>query len=105
MSFPDWPTAPPETTSGVWAWFLAVFVLYMLVRKGVARLRGARAATNMARLSDATTFAGSLLLLVGVVHPATLKAVGDTTGFLIIAGVGGLLYAGGQLLGEGDDDG
>jgi hypothetical protein len=102
---PAWLPAAPETASGVWAWFLAVFVLYTLVRKLVARLRGRRAPTNMARLSDAATFAGSLLLLVGIVHPATLKAVGDTTGFLVIAGVGGLLYAGEQLLGEGAEEG
>jgi hypothetical protein len=96
-----WLPAPPETTNGVWAWFLGVFVLYMFARKGVARIRGHRAPTNMARLSDAATFAGSLLLLVGIVNPVTLKAVGDTTGFLIIAGVGGLLYAVEQLFDEG----
>jgi uncharacterized membrane protein len=105
VNIPAWLTTPPETTNGVWGWFLAVFVLYMLVRKSVARLRGGIASTNMARLSDAATFAGSLLLLVGIINPATLKAVGDTTGFLIIAGVGGVLYAGEQLLGEsGGDD-
>lgn len=73
----------------------------MIGRKGVALTRGAAAPTTMARLSDAATFTGPALLLSGVVNPATLKAVGDTTGFLIIAGVGGLFYAGEQLLAEG----
>ena len=43
---------------------------------------------------DAATFAISCLLLLGVYYPASvLKAIGDTSMFLIIAGVGGLIYA------------
>jgi hypothetical protein len=103
VSIPEWLTTPPNTPDGVWAWFLAILIVYILVRKGVARLRGSIARTNMARLSDAATFAGSLLLLVGIVHPATLKAVGDTTAFLIIGGAGGFYYAAEQLLGESGD--
>ena len=51
----------------------------------------------MARLSDGGTFAGSFLLLVGILHPAMLEALGDTTAFLTLAGVGGLFYACEQL--------
>ncbi len=101
MSVPAWLATPPDTTDGVWGWFMAIFIAYILARKGVARLRSGAAPTTMARLSDAATFAGSLLLLVGIINPATLRAVGDTTGFLVIAGVGGFFYAGEQLLGEG----
>jgi hypothetical protein len=98
---PAWLTTPPETTNAVWAWFLALFLIYMVARKAVALARGAGAPTTMARLADAATFAGSALLLSGILNPATLKAVGDTTGFLIIAGAGGLLYTGEQLIEEG----
>ena len=84
-------------------WFLALVALYAFGRKAVAGLHGHPAATNMARLSDATTFAGSLLLLAGLVHPATLKAVGDTTAFLAIAGIGGLFYSAEQLLSDRGD--
>jgi len=73
----------------------------MLVRKCVAIIRGRSAPTNMARLSDAATFAGSLLLLFGILNPLTLKALGDTTAFLVIAGGGGILYALEQLTDEG----
>ena len=105
MTLPVGLTAPPETTAGVRLWFLAIFVIYIVARKGVARLYRRSAPTNMARLSDAATFAGSLLLLIGIVNPETLKAVGDTTVFLIIAGVGGLLYAGEQFIHERGDGG
>jgi hypothetical protein len=101
VNVPAWFPSPPETPEGVWAWFLFIFVPYIVIRKGVARLRGTTASTNMARLSDAATFAGSLMLLVGIVHANTLKAVGDTTGFLIIAAVGGVFYAGEQLVADG----
>lgn len=100
MSVPAWLTSPPETADEFWVWFTAVFIAYLVIRKGAVRLRGARAPTNMARLSDAATFAGSVLLLVGIVHPATLRAVGDTTGFLVMAGVGGFFYAAEQLVGD-----
>jgi uncharacterized membrane protein len=106
VSVPEWLVTAPDTTNAVWGWFLAIVIVYTLVRKGIARFRGGIAPTNMARLSDAATFAGSVLLLIGIVHPATLKAIGDTTGFLIIGGTGGLFYAAEQLLGEtGDGEG
>ncbi len=79
----------PETANDVRVWFTAVFIVYLVARKGAVRLRGGAAPTNLARLSDAAMFAGSVLLLAGIIHPATLRAVGDTTGFLIMAGVGG----------------
>jgi hypothetical protein len=102
VSIPAWLTAPPEATDSVWAWFMAISIAYLIARKGAVRLRGGSARTNMGRLSDAATFAGSLLLLFGIIHPATLRAVGDTTGFLIMAGVGGFFYAAEQLF---DDEG
>jgi len=100
VSLLTWLSAPPETTEDVWVWFTAVFIVYLIVRKGAVGLRGGQAPTNMARLSDAATFAGSLVVLIGIVHPATLKAVGDTTGFLIMAGVGGFFYGAEQLVGD-----
>jgi uncharacterized membrane protein len=81
-------------------WFAAVLITYLVVRKGAVCWRGGQAPTTMARLSDAATFAGSLLVLAGIVHPATLRAVGDTTGFLTMAGVGGLFYGAEQLVGD-----
>ena len=79
---------------------MAILVVYTLSREAVARLRGGVALTTMGRLSDAATFAGSVLLLVGILHPATLRAIGDTTAFLAIGGAGGFFYAVEQLLGE-----
>lgn len=43
----------------------------------------------------------TLILLTGIVHPPALRALADTTGFLIIGGVGVLFYAVEQRLDEG----
>jgi hypothetical protein len=100
VTIPAWLASPPEATDTVWAWFTAVFIAYLVARKAAVGLRGGQAPTTMARLSDAATFAGSLLVLAGIVHPATMRAVGDTTGFLIMAGVGGFFYGAEQLAGD-----
>ncbi len=100
MTVLDWLPAAPETTAGVRPWFIVMSVIYLLVRKSLALPRGHAAPTDMARLSDAATFAGSVLLLVGIVDAGTLRAIGDATAFLIIAGVGGVFYSGEQLLEE-----
>lgn len=73
----------------------------MVSRTGAALTRSAAAPTTMGGLADPATFAGSGLLLSGIVNPATLKAVVDTSGYLMIAGVGRLSHAGEQLIAEG----
>ena len=42
---------------------------------------------------DAATFASSLLLLWGIFNPTILAMIGDTKPFLLIAGVGGMVYS------------
>jgi len=100
VTLPAWLPTPPGTTAEVWGWFMTIPVAYTFTRKAVARLRGGIAPTTMARLSDAATFSGAVLVLIGILHPETLKALGDTTAFLIIGGTGSFFYTGEQLLGE-----
>ena len=44
------------------------------------------------RVFDATTFSGSIMLLLGLVSPTVLAAIGSTKLFLFIAGFGGTIY-------------
>jgi hypothetical protein len=46
------------------------------------------------KLFDGVTFAGSLMLMIGVIYDdQVLKLIGDTTLYLVIGGVAGLGYA------------
>ena len=43
-------------------------------------------------LFDGSLFAGSIVLLIGVVYEPVLKEIGDTKPFLLIAGAAGAVY-------------
>jgi uncharacterized membrane protein len=101
VNIPAWLSALPVTTNGVWGWFLVISLVYMLARKCVARLRESPSPALMECVLDAATFAGSSLLLVGILNPPTLQALGDTTAFLVVGGLGGFVYTGDRLLSEG----
>jgi hypothetical protein len=47
----------------------------------------------MARVFDAGTFAGSLLLFIGIFEPTVLEAIGSVKPFLLIAALAGILYS------------
>jgi hypothetical protein len=46
----------------------------------------------LTRVFDATTFSGSSMLLLGLMAPNVLVAIGSTKLFLLIAGFGGVVY-------------
>lgn len=46
----------------------------------------------IARVFDSVTFSSSALLLLGIFEPAVLSLIGSTKMFLLVAGMGGLLY-------------
>ena len=50
-------------------------------------------ASIMPRVFDAGTFAGSLLLLIGIFVPSVLEAIGSVKPFLLIAAFAGIIYA------------
>lgn len=41
---------------------------------------------------NAGTFAGSAMLLLGITEPALLAVIGDTTVYLLIAGLAGVVH-------------
>jgi len=101
VNVPVWLSFP-DTAAATRIWFFTLFFGYIIARKIQAFRRKAQAPTDIGRLGDATTFAGSVLVLVGVVHPPSLNALGDTTEFLVVAGVGGFFYAVEKLAAEGE---
>ncbi|MGC2853928.1 hypothetical protein ACM64Y_00500 [Novispirillum sp. DQ9] len=50
-------------------------------------------ATLINSLFNAATFSGSLLLLYGIVVPDVLRLIGDTTPYLIVAALAGVLFS------------
>ncbi len=78
----------PHTPHEVGIWTLALAVAYLLVA-WLTRLQ----LPEPAKVFDAAVFATSVLLLCGVIDEQVAKALGDTTSFLIIAGLVGILYS------------
>jgi hypothetical protein len=67
-------------------WILAIAVLYLLAKA----IR--QKPVNAQAVLDATSFAGSIIVLLAVVDKDTLQALGDSTVFLITAGLIGAVY-------------
>ena len=47
----------------------------------------------LAHVFDSATFAGSAMLLWGIMDDEVLKAIGSTRPFLLVAGLAGLIYS------------
>lgn len=86
---------PPTDEQEVYAWMAVVTALYLaiayLVQFAFKGFKGQEAFV-LTRIFDAATFAGSLLLLWGLVSPVVLAAIGSTKAFLLVAGFGGVIY-------------
>jgi hypothetical protein len=74
-------------------WILGLSTAYLLfaawIRRGATRPKPIDGQT----VFDAATFATSLMLLASVIDEQTAKAFGDSTLYLIIAGLAGAVYA------------
>lgn len=80
---------PPTSPLDVGRWMLALSIIYILFRIVVAHQRKG-ALWHSTYVFDALLFATSVMLLVGVWFPATLKALGDLTIYLVLAGMSGI---------------
>jgi hypothetical protein len=47
----------------------------------------------MTTIFDGVTFAGSVMLLIGLLDESALKLLGDTKPFLLVSGFAGVLYS------------
>jgi hypothetical protein len=83
----------PRNETEFYLWAFLLIILYVVFSSAVHLARGRRKYEIPALVFDAATFSGSVLLLIGVViDREVLRLMGDTTWFLIIAGVVGLIY-------------
>jgi hypothetical protein len=88
------PRELPHTPHDAGVWTLALAIIYLLFAWIV---RFELKPPPPAKVFDAAVFATSVLLLCGVIDDRVAKALGDTTSFLIIAGLVGVLYSIGVL--------
>lgn len=93
-----YPVDPP----GLYRWVIYFFVAYIAAAYLMREIRGERYidAGNefmLAQLFNGSTFAGSLMILWGVADASIMRIIGDTTMFLVLAGMAGLMYSGRQL--------
>jgi hypothetical protein len=58
-----------------------------------SRTRRERDRFVISTIFDSATFAGSSMLLVGILEPSVLSLLGNTKPFLLVAGLAGLLYS------------
>jgi hypothetical protein len=84
----------PRNESEFYLWAFLLILLYVVLASAVHLARGRTHYDIPALVFDAVTFSGSTLLLIGVViDREVLKLLGDTTWFLIIAGMVGAIYS------------
>jgi uncharacterized membrane protein len=80
----------PHTPHAIGIWILAFSILYLVVATW-RRLASQRTVDGQT-VFDSAAFATSILLLIGVIDEDPAKALGDTTQFLVIAGLAGTVY-------------
>jgi hypothetical protein len=88
MVWPD--TDWPATSVDVTRWLLVCAVAYIAARFAIVALRHQSMPREWTLAGDALMFGTSLLLLVGAWSPGTMKAIGDTSSFLVFSGLVGV---------------
>lgn len=88
----------PVDTVGLYRWVLMILAAYLVTAYAV-RYAKTKTFTNgsnrflLSHVFDGSTMAGSVILLWGIVDPAILRIIGETTMFLMIGGVAGVVYS------------
>lgn len=81
----------PTTSASVTRWLLVSSAGYLIAREVVRLIMRHRAAdVSATSVSDALLFGTSILLLCGAWNPETMRALGDTSSFLVFAGLVGV---------------
>jgi hypothetical protein len=84
----------PGSETDLYVWTAGLMAVYLVVSYPIYRLKtGHWGRKNIvgSKVFDAATFAASILLLIGIVYPKVLAAIGSTKGYLLVAGFCGLL--------------
>jgi len=85
----------PTDENEVYQWIAVITAIYLAVAYSIQYFKKgfqAQDAHQMTRIFDGTTFAGSIMLMLGFFYPTVLKAIGSTHAFLLVAGFGGIIY-------------
>jgi hypothetical protein len=97
LSWQTFSWVVPRDEDGVFAFIGVVLILYVIIAYLLDLLRTPQTTDpNKAifdRCFNAGTFASSLIVLVGIFVPDTLKAIGNLKPFLLFAGVAGVAYS------------
>lgn len=80
----------PATSLDIARWFLVLTAAYTAFRMITCFFRRTPLSASSGFVSDALLFSGSTLLLIGVWSPETMKALGNQTPYLVLAGFAGL---------------
>jgi uncharacterized membrane protein YdcZ (DUF606 family) len=89
----------PDTEDAVYAWIFGLMVGYLVTAYGIVFARLGREGFSLSgqamvsRVFDSATFAGSVVLLIGIVNRDVLAAIGNTKPFLLIGGLVGIVYS------------
>lgn len=86
----------PVDEDGFYTWILCLIIGYLVVAYSLGFLRKYnlhRADFGTARIFDGSTFAVSVMLLLGIVQPELMKVIGSTKPFLMLAGLVGIVYS------------
>jgi formate/nitrite transporter FocA (FNT family) len=85
----------PTDEQALYVWMAVLAAVYLAAAYAIQfKFKGLSNQDKYAltRVFDATTFAGSTMLLLGLTEPAVLTAIGSTKPFLFVAGFAGITY-------------
>ncbi|TPJ40091.1 hypothetical protein [Mesorhizobium sp. B2-7-1] len=81
---------PPASSLEITRWVIGLAGFYLVLRMLVALFLKKRPLWSISFIFDAVVFSTSVLLLVGCWYPQTLKALGDVSLYLALAGMVGI---------------
>ena len=90
----------PATAHQLYAWnasLLAIYAVFAWILDGIYKATSKGASSAALRPADflfnGATFSASCLIALGIYDDGVLKLIGDTTGYLILAGMAGMGYS------------
>jgi len=86
----------PADEDDFYLWILCLIVGYVILAYAISFFRKNKMNQGNfgpARVFDGSTFAGSFMLLMGIVQPDLMKVIGSTKPFLLVSGLVGIVYS------------
>ena len=86
----------PVDEDDFYLWILCLTAGYVVLAYALSFFRRSywnHGSFSPARIFDGSTFAGSFMLVMGIVQPDLMKVIGSTKPFLLVAGLVGIVYS------------